>query len=61
MAIFVPVKKVIAEPVRPHAVSRLRRPKYTLDALLVGSNPDAPMSEEERAWQDAPPAGRETW
>ena len=36
-----------------------RRSKYTLDELLSQCDFDTPYSDEERAWLDAPPVGRE--
>lgn len=59
MAISVRGNKVIAEPVAPASVSRVRRPKYTLDDLLTGY-PDGSDRADSR-WMDGPPAGRETW
>jgi antitoxin ChpS len=35
------------------------KPRYTLDELLAQCDSDAPISEEDRAWIDAPPVGRE--
>jgi antitoxin ChpS len=35
------------------------KPKYTLDELLALCEPDAPITEEDRLWLDAPPVGRE--
>jgi hypothetical protein len=35
------------------------RVKYTLAELLVGSDFDKPLTDEEREWIDAPAAGRE--
>ena len=35
------------------------RPKYTLEELLAQCDPDAPWSEEEREWMDAPSVGNE--
>jgi antitoxin ChpS len=35
------------------------RPRYTLDDLLAQCSADARASVEERAWVDAPAAGRE--
>ena len=35
------------------------RPRYTLDELLAQCDPDAPITEEEREWLDAPAVGRE--
>jgi antitoxin ChpS len=54
--------KMIIEAVEPTPPARrVRRPKYTLDELLSEACPDAPLSDEERAWQDAGPVGREVW
>ena len=36
-----------------------KRPKYTLDELMAQCDLDAPWTEEEREWLDAPPVGRE--
>ena len=35
------------------------KPRYTLDELLVQCDADAPISDEDRAWLDMPPIGRE--
>jgi antitoxin ChpS len=35
------------------------RRRYTLDELLAQCDPQAPMSEDERAWLDAPRVGGE--
>jgi antitoxin ChpS len=35
------------------------KPRYTLDDLLSQCDPDAPLSDEDRAWLDSPPLGRE--
>lgn len=35
------------------------RPKYTLDELLAQCDLDAPMTEEDVAWLNDPPVGRE--
>ena len=35
------------------------RPKYTLEELIAQCDPDAPWSEEEREWMDAPSVGKE--
>ena len=35
------------------------RPRYTLDELLAQSDYSQPLTEEERAWIDAPAAGDE--
>ena len=51
----------VVEAVESDAPIKVRRPKYTLEELLADCNPDAPMSEEERAWHNAPPVGREIW
>ena len=61
MAVTVEGSKVIMEPIPTAGTMRVRRPKYTLDDLLAASDPDAPMTEEEKAWHDAPPVGREVW
>jgi antitoxin ChpS len=36
-----------------------KRPKYTLEELLAQCDFDAPWSEEEREWMDAPAVGNE--
>ena len=36
-----------------------RSRRYTLDELLAEHQADTPISEEERAWLDAGPVGRE--
>jgi antitoxin ChpS len=41
------------------AASGHRKPKYTLEELVAQCDPNAPLSEEDRAWLDAPPVGRE--
>lgn len=61
MAVTVEGSKVIMEAMPSAAPLRVRRPKYTLDELLTDATPDAPMSDEEKAWHDAPPVGREIW
>lgn len=33
--------------------------RYTLEELLAQCNPDAPLTDEEREWLDAPAVGRE--
>jgi antitoxin ChpS len=54
--------RLVLEPVVPAVKAmRVRRPKYTLDELIEGYDADAPLTDEERAWMDAPPAGRELW
>jgi hypothetical protein len=35
------------------------RPRYTLEELVGQCDPDAPLTEEDRRWLDARPAGRE--
>ncbi len=35
------------------------RPRYTLEELLAQSDPNAPMSDEDREWLNSPPVGRE--
>jgi antitoxin ChpS len=61
MIVKVEGHRVVMEPMAAARPMRARAPKYTLDELLAGANPDAPMNEEERAWHDEPPAGREIW
>jgi antitoxin ChpS len=36
-----------------------KRPKYTLEELLAQCDFEAPWSEEEREWMDAPSVGNE--
>lgn len=60
MAVTVEGSKVIMEALPMAAPLRVRRPKYTLDELLANAKPTL-MSDEEEAWQDAPPVGREVW
>jgi antitoxin ChpS len=36
-----------------------RKPRYTLEELLAQCDPSAPFSEEDRAWLDGMPVGRE--
>jgi hypothetical protein len=40
---------------------RVRSPRYRIAEMVVGMNPDATLTEEQRAWQEAPPTGREVW
>lgn len=61
MAVSVEGSKVILEPAAIGKASRVRRPKYTLDELVAGLNPDAHAADDERQWMEAPPAGREIW
>lgn len=35
------------------------RPRYTLAELMEQCDPSAPMTDEDRAWIDAAPVGRE--
>ncbi len=35
------------------------KPHYTLDELLAQYDPEAPFSDEDRAWIDLPPVGEE--
>jgi hypothetical protein len=35
------------------------KPRYTLEELLAQCDPEAPLSDEEREWLDAPAVGRE--
>ena len=41
-------------PGRPRKAAR-----YTLSELIDQCDPSAPLTEEDRAWLDAPPVGRE--
>jgi antitoxin ChpS len=62
LAVSVDDGKMIIEAVEPAKPAlRVRRPKYTLDELLNDTNSDTPMTDEERAWQNAAPVGREIW
>jgi len=36
-----------------------RKPRYTLEKLLEQCDPDAPLSDEDRAWINSAPVGRE--
>jgi antitoxin ChpS len=36
-----------------------QKPRYTLDQLLAQCDAGAPLPDEDRAWLDAPPVGRE--
>ncbi len=36
-----------------------KRPRYLLSELLAQCDAKAPISDEDRAWLDSPPAGRE--
>lgn len=62
MTVAVEGSRLVLEAVKPvKAAVRVRRPKYTLDELVAGMNPDAPLTAEEQEWMDAPPVGREVW
>jgi antitoxin ChpS len=39
--------------------ARASRTRYTLAELLAKCDPDAPLSDEERAWAEAPSMGEE--
>lgn len=52
MAVTVEGERLVLEPA-------VKRRKYTLDDLLAQCDFDTPYSDEERAWLDAPPVGRE--
>lgn len=60
MAISVKGTQFIAEPIamQDKAIN-LQQLKYALDELVAGYKADAAPTEDERAWIDAPPAGRE--
>jgi antitoxin ChpS len=51
------LKGLIPRPERPVDVAAMR--PYTLDELLAQCDPDAPMPDELRDWEAAPPVGRE--
>ena len=40
-------------------VAKRVRPKYTIEELIAKCDFNAPYSDEEREWIDAPPVGRE--
>jgi len=61
MSVSVVGSAVVFEPTPKPRSMHVRRPKYTLDELVADANPDAGLSDEERAWQDEPPVGREVW
>ncbi|WP_350149843.1 AbrB/MazE/SpoVT family DNA-binding domain-containing protein [Devosia sp. RR2S18] len=62
MTVSVEGSRLIVEAVQPTGPKRrLRRPAYTLDHLLAECDFSSPRSEEEQAWIDAPPVGREIW
>lgn len=60
LAVTVEGSRVVMEPVAEAVSMRVRKPRYTLDELLAETAP-SPLSEEERAWHDEVPAGREVW
>jgi antitoxin ChpS len=57
MTVAVEGERLVLAAARPAR----RRPKYTLKQLLAECNPDAPLTEEEKAWLNMPPVGRELW
>lgn len=61
MSVSVVGSTVVLEPIPTARPLRARPPKYTLDELVATANLDADLSDEERAWHDVPPVGRETW
>ena len=52
--------RVVLEPVG-RAARHVRPPRYRLADLIADADPAAMQSADERAWQDEPPKGRETW
>jgi antitoxin ChpS len=36
-----------------------RKPKYTVEELLAGYDPELHRTEEDREWLESPPVGRE--
>ena len=54
------VMELIPQPAAAKA-SRVRRPRYTLEDLLEGVQSPTPRTDDESAWSDAEPAGRELW
>jgi antitoxin ChpS len=53
LTVAVDGNRLVLEPAKPE------RRSYTLDELLADCDFGQPYSEEERAWLDAKPAGRE--
>jgi antitoxin ChpS len=51
VALAVDGQRLIVEPPR--------KPRYTLQELLAQCDPDAPLSDEDRAWINTSPVGRE--
>ena len=52
-------KLVGLDVVNGELVVKPARPRYSLDELLSQCEPDAAMTDEDRAWLDDGPAGRE--
>lgn len=52
--------RVVLEPVG-RTTAHVRPPRYRLADLIADADPAAMPSDDERAWQDEPPKGRETW
>jgi len=61
LAVSVEGSRVVLEPMPAARNERPRRPKYTLDQLVAGMDPDGAFSDEETEWLDAPQMGREIW
>ena len=61
MAVSVQGTKVVLEPMPTRKPMQVRRPKYTLDELVAGMDPDVSPEDAENPWMDAAPAGREIW
>ena len=40
-------------------IVQARKPRYTIEELLAQCDPNAPITDEEREWLDAPAVGRE--
>jgi antitoxin ChpS len=40
-------------------IQAIKKPSYQLDDLLSQCNPEAPISEEDKEWLNAPSIGRE--
>ena len=51
VALVVDGQRLIVEPPR--------KPRYTLEELLSQCDPDGPLSDEDRAWINSAPVGRE--
>ncbi len=52
LSVVVDNGRMVLEPTKP-------RKTYSLDELIAQCDFEQPYSEEERAWLDAPPVGRE--